>query len=198
LLMRRKTRYRDVCNSVDDMKDNWRNKRDTLASQPDYVGNLLGDCKAILQRMDGRICEYRDLTEHVGEVVAEMKQKEGGKEGAELRTFAAAAQRNEAKLKSFKLVAVAPGMQAIEKIEQKLSPKNGGRFNVAELDRIAESMREVANHQEEELKKLRAITLQLSQVCTKQRKGMSPTLEPYVTAIGWRCRKVLRNRDPEE
>jgi len=198
-LMRRKTRYRDVCNSVDDMKDTWRNKRERLENEPDYVGNLLADCKAILERMDGRICEYRDLTEHVGEVVAEMKQKEGSKEGgAELRTFSAAAQRSEAKLKAFKPVAVTRGVQAVEKIEQKLRQRQDGRLNLAELDRIAESMRDVANHQEEQLKKLRAIALQLAQVCTKQRKAMPPTLKPYVTAIGSRCRKVLRNRDPEE
>jgi hypothetical protein len=197
-LMRRKTRYRDVCNSVDDMKDRWRNKRETLASEPDYVGNLLADCKAILERIERRMCEYQDLTEHVSESLAEMKQKEGGKDGAALRTFAAAAQRSQVKLKGIKVITAARGVDAAEKIEQKIHQPRGGSLNLAELDQIAEVMRDVANKQEEELKKLRAITLQLAQVCTKQRKGMPPALKPYVTSIGLHCRKVLRNRDPEE
>jgi hypothetical protein len=197
-LMRQKTRYRDVCNSVDDMKDAWRNRPDTLQSEPDHVSGLLGDCKAIIARMDRRMCEYQELTDRIGEVVAQMKEKTGAKEGAELKAFAAVAQRNEAKLKAIKLVAAAPGVQALDTIEQKLQRQQGRRLDVAELDRIAESAREVANNQEEHLKKLREITLQLAQACTKQRKTMSPTLKPYVTSIGWSCRKVLRTRDPEE
>jgi hypothetical protein len=197
-LMRRKTRYRDVCNSVDDMRDRWRNKRETLESEPDYVANLLADCKAILERMERRMCEYQDLTEHVSESIAEMKQKEGGKDGAALRTFAAAAQRSQVKLKGIKVITAARGVEAAEKIEQKIHLPRGSQLNVAELDQIAESMRDVANKQEEELKKLRAITLQLAQVCTKQRKGMPQALKPYVTSIGLHCRKVLKNRDPEE
>jgi hypothetical protein len=197
-LMRQKTRYRDVCNSVDDMKDTWRNRSATLQSEPDHVSGLLGDCKAIIARMDRRMCEYQDLTERIGEVVAQMKEQTGGKEGAELKTFAAAAQRSEAKLKAVKLVAAAPGAEALDKIEQKLHRQQGGPLDVAELDRIAESAREVANNQEEHLKKLREITLQLAQACAKQRKTISPALKPYVTSIGWSCRKVLRTRDPEE
>ncbi len=197
-LMRRKTRYRDVCNSVDDMKDTWRNRPETLESDPDHVAGLLGDCKAIIERMDGRMCAYQDLTERVGEVVAQMKEKARGKEGAELRAFAAAAQRSHAKLKGVKFIAAAPGLKAIETIEQKLNRPQGGRRDVAELDRIAESARDVANKQEEHLKKLREITLQLAQVCTKQRKAMPEALKPYLTSIGWSCRKVLRTRDPEE
>lgn len=197
-LMRRKTTYRDVCNSADDMKDTWRNRPETLQSAPDHVAGLLGDCKAIIERMDHRMDAYRDLTERIGEVVAKMKEKAGDKGGAELRAFAATAQRSQAKLKAVKMVAAAPGMEAAATIEKKLQQPRGGRLDVTELDRIAESMRDVANHQEEHLKKLRDVTLQLAQVCTKQRKLMSPALKPYVDSIGWSCRKVLRTRDPEE
>ena len=183
-LMRRKTKYRDVCNSADDMKETWRNRADTLTRDPDHVAGLLADCKAIIERMDRRLAEYQALIQHLGAVAAEIKQKAGGKEAADLRTFAAAVTRSQAKLKAIKMVPAAPGLEAADKIRTKLGRAQGGRLDVGELDRIAESMREVANKQEVHLKKLREATLQLAQVCTKQRKTMSPGLKPYVSEVG--------------
>jgi hypothetical protein len=194
--MTRKTRYRDVCNSVDDMRDVWRTRREVLGKDPDYIKNLLEDCRAILERMDRRLAEYRGLVEHLDKDLAELQAKEQGEAGAELKSFAAAVQKHYSKLKSIKIVDVSRGVGMIGKILERIDPQ-AGRTSVAELDRMAENMREVANHQEEQLKKLRAAALPLADACAKNRKSPE-AVQPYVQSIGRHCRAVLRNRDPEE
>jgi DNA repair exonuclease SbcCD ATPase subunit len=197
-LDRRKTRYRDVCNSVDDMRDTWRNKSNTLDAEPDYVPGLLADCKAIIERMDGRLHAFGELGRQVGDAAAQLKQQEKDAQSASSRTFLAALQRADAKLKITKIVPIARALATAGKLEEKVARHKEVRLNVKELDAMAESMRDVANHQERQLKKLRDAALQLAEVCAKQRKAAPDRLKPLVTSIGRDCRKVLRNRDPEE
>jgi hypothetical protein len=197
-LMHRKTRYRDVCNSVDDLKETWRNKPEEMQNDPAYVGNLLEDCQAILERIDRRLNEYRELSEQLGTVLVKMQQKKKERDAAGVESFAAAVQTQQGRLKGLKLIRVSRGINAIDTIRQNIQATKAARLNVAELDRLAESMRDVANGQEVQLKKLRAITLQLADVCLKRRKNGPPAVQPYVTLVGRHCRKVLRNRDPEE
>src|SRR5262249_38934414 len=154
-------------NSVDDMKDRWRSRPETLTSEPDYVPNLLADCKAILERMDRRLGEYRDLGKHVVSVAAELKEKREKAKGdasADERSFASALQLSQGKLKSLSAVSVTPALGAIGKIGEKLQRDKAQRIKAAELDRIAEAMRDIANRQEVHLKKLRTATLKLAEV----------------------------------
>jgi hypothetical protein len=195
VLMTRKTRYRDVCNSVDDMKEIWRNNPETLRSDPGHNAELLKDCAAIIERLDSRLKEYAKLTEHLAAALPKMKeqQNEPG-----LQSFAAAVASSNGQLKGIKLVTATRALSTIDKINQKLEQLNGAQPNVRELDRMAESVRDVANHQEVQLKKLRAATMQLADACTKRREKASPAVLAYVTQVGRECRKVLRNRDTEE
>jgi len=193
-LPRRKTRYRDVCNSVDDMKDVWRGRPETLRSDPEYVAGLLADCQMIIERMDCRLHEYEALAEQLGDIAGEMKQHDS----ADARALAAAVQKCQSRLKTVKIPAAGRSAEYIASIERKLQTAGAGRLNVNELDKLAEELREIANHQEVQLKKVRGIVVELAEVCMKKRGAGSDEVRQYVLLAGRHCRRVLRNRDPEE
>ncbi len=198
-LDRRKTKYRDVCNSIDDIKDVWRNKPETLKSTPDYVSSLLADCKNIIERMDQRLREYEALTQHVGEVLPQITPKDSDKSDTALQSFSAAVRKSHNLLKAQKITSTSQSDKMAAEIEQTLQQQStGGRLNAGELDRMAERLRDVASRQEEQLKKLRGIAIQLSDACSKHRQNAQKPWKQYVTLIGRHCRKVLRTRDPEE
>ena len=66
------------------------------------------------------------------------------------------------------------------------------------LDELAERVRAVAQFQEDSLKPYRRITAAISDLCLERRETSRDDLKHYATVIGRLCRRLLRNRDPEE
>ncbi|MFO1094542.1 MAG: hypothetical protein U0992_14745 [Planctomycetaceae bacterium] len=194
----RKTRYRDVCNSIDDIKDVWRNSPAKLKSDPDYVPELLADCQSIIGRMDLRLRDYATLTQHVGEIAAQADADGSVKADTGLNAFRSTVQKCDTLLKALPPVSTDHLETLVKEIKLKAATPPQSRASVSELDALAERLRDVASDQEVRLKKLRAVALQLSDACTKQRKAASGPERPYVTALGRDCRRILRTRDVEE
>lgn len=194
----RKTKYRDVCNSVDDIKDVWRNSPNKLKSDPDYVPALLADCQSIIGRMDLRLRDYAALSQHVGEAAAQADADDSGKADAGLAAFRSTVHKCDGMLKTLPPVSTDHLTPLVEEIQSKAATPPQNRASVSELDALAERLRDVASDQEVRLKKLRAAALQLSEACAKQRKAATGPEPQYVTDLGRHCRKVLRTRDVEE
>lgn len=194
VLALRKTKYKDVCNSVDDMKEVWRNDPERLKSEPDYVKSLLLDSKSIIDRMDQRLNEYDALAHDIEALISRLKE-EGG---ADAKSFLADAQKVQTKLKLGKAPDAKKADEYIAGIEKKLELNPTSKKQFAELDKLAESMRDIASFQEVLLKKQRNVTLELAEACTKKEAAASEKVRPLLVAIGRECRSVLRNRDSEE
>jgi len=190
-----RTKHRDVCGTVNDLKDTWKDHLDRMNEDPDYISDLMEDAKAIMGRLESRLNEYRRFTNAVARVHAQTKEREGS---AEHGGFASGVSKHCEVLQKMKATRYVYGCRIADEIEliSREQPERL-RSNRNHLDKLAEEVRAVAQFQEDTLKEYRKITTRISNLCQKRREAKE---EPnhHVTVIGRLCRQVLRNRDPEE
>jgi len=110
-----RTKHRDVCGTVNDMKDTWKNHLDRVEKDPNYISNLTEDAKAIVERLENRCNEYQTFVVALGEICAEMEAKQGT---AELRQFAGSIRKHHAELDKMKPTRYAYGCQVADGIER--------------------------------------------------------------------------------
>jgi hypothetical protein len=192
----RRTKHRDVCGTVNDLKETWKDYLVRIEKDPGYVPNLTADAKAIVERMESRLSEYRGLSEALAPLCAEMNAARGG---AEFVEFARAVQACRQELEGVKAPRHLYARQVADQIEQ-IAREQPERLRTdrQHLDLLAEEVRSVASAQEGTLKQYRKIASRLSSLCQQKRGAEQQEWERYAAAIGKLCRKVLRNRDPEE
>ncbi len=192
----KKTKHRDVCGTVNDLKETWKDHLDRVEKDPDYISNLTEDAKTIMERLENRCNEYRTFVVALGEVCAEMEAKQ---ETAEFRQFASSIREHHAELVNMKPTRYVYGCQTADEIEG-ICREQPDRLATGRkhLDELAERVRAVAQFQEDSLKPYRRITAAISNLCLERRETRGDELKRYVTAIGRLCRQLLRNRDAEE
>ncbi len=192
----KRTKHRDVCGTVNDLKDTWNNHLDRFEKDPKYLSNLTEDAKAIMERLENRCNEYRSSVAALGDVCAEMEATQGT---ANYRQFASSIRKHHAELDKMKPTRFAYGCQIADEIER-ICREQPERLTTdrQHLDELAERVRAVAQFQEDSLKPYRRITAAISDLCLERRESSRDKLEHYVTVIGRLCRQLLRNRDPEE
>ncbi|MBC8870392.1 MAG: hypothetical protein H8E44_13295 [Planctomycetes bacterium] len=192
----KRTKHRDVCGTVNDLKDTWKDHLDRVKKDPNYISDLAEDAKAIMERLENRCNEYRTFVEALGEVCAAMEAKQGT---AEYRQFASSIRKHHAELDKMKPTRYAYGCQVADEIER-ICREQPERLTTdrQRLDELAERVRAVAQFQEDSLKPYRRITAAISDLCLERRESGRDELKHYVTVIGRLCRQLLRNRDPEE
>ena len=192
----RPTKHRDVCGTLNDLKETWKDHLERVEKDPDYVADLTEDAKAIMTRLESRLNEYRRFAKAVAGVDAEMKQKQ---EGAEDTEFTGGVGACCEKLKNVKMSRYAYGCRTADEIKR-IAEEQPERLKTdrEHLDQLAEQVRAVAQYQEGALKVYRSAAVLLSGLCQKRREAGQEELKHRVTAIGRLCRGVLRNRDREE
>ncbi|MFH1268002.1 MAG: hypothetical protein ABIK89_19975 [Planctomycetota bacterium] len=192
----RTTKHRDVCGTVNDLKETWKDHPERVEKDPDYVADLTEDAKAIMTRLESRLNEYRRFTKAVAGVDAEMNEKQ---ESAENTEFTGGVGTCCEKLENVKMSRYAYGCGTADEIKR-IAKEQPERLKTdrEHLDRLAEQVRAVAQFQEDTLKVYRSAAVLLSGLCQERREAGQEELKHDVTAIGRLCRGVLRNRDPEE
>ncbi len=194
-----KTKNRDVCNTIDEIKGTWRTSPDAVRMDPSSIKPLFADVSTIMARMDRRLRELEDLMSHAQQEFDKLPATDSAASGdGAYPTFTAALRRSQTMFKSVRMVRVEPAEKFANDIEQKLQKSGKSRLNVSELDRLAERIRDVANHQEDQMKKLRGMALQLAEACAKERDAAEAPLPENIVSLGHHCRRVLRMRDTEE
>jgi hypothetical protein len=191
-----RTKHRDVCGTVNDLKETWNDHLDRVKTEPNYITNLTNDAKTIMARMESRLNGYRRLSDAVAGLAAKMDET---KTGAGLAEFANGVQKCCEQFKNVKPTRFEEGCRTADQIAQ-FSQEHTDRLKAdrKRLDVLAEQVRSVASGQENRLKEYRKITVDLSSLCQQRRATEQKELSRYVTAIGRHCRRLLRNRDPEE
>jgi len=192
----KRTKHRDVCGTVNDLKETWKDHLDRIEKDPNYISNLTEDAKAIMERLENRWTEYRTFVVALGQICAEMEAKQGT---AEYRQFANSIRKHQVELEKMKPTRYAYGCRVANEIER-ICREQPERLTTdrQHLDVLAERVRAVAQFQEDSLKPYRRITAAISDLCLERRETSREELKHYVTVIGRLCRQLLRNRDPEE
>jgi hypothetical protein len=190
-----RTKHRDVCGTVNDLKATWKDHLDRVKDDPNYISDLTGDAKAIMGRLESRLNEYREFAAAVAGVYEQMKERQGS---AEYERFARGVRGHCDQLERVKPTRYAYGCRTADEIER-ISKEEPERLrdDCSHLDKLAEEVRDTAQLQEDNLKEYRKITSRISNTCQERREGREE-LNRYVTVVGRLCRQILRNRDPEE
>lgn len=192
----KRTKHRDVCGTVNDLKDTWKNHLDRVKKDPNYISNLTEDAKAIMERLENRCDEYRTSVAAVRRLWGKMEEKQGS---AEYRQFVSDIRKHLALVYMMQPTRYADGCRIADDIER-ICREQPERMTTdrRNLDELAEQVRAVAQFQEDSLKPYRRITAAISDLCLDQRETTRDDLPHHVTEIGRLCRQLLRNRDPEE
>lgn len=191
------TKYRGVCGCVDDMRDAWKTKPQTLATTPAYFTSQLADCKTIMNQMDMRLHDYEQMSQHLGEAIEQLEAADLAGNSA-MQTFVNVAHNQNGILKNTKVVEVERAYKLLEDIEKKIETAANKKISLGMLDKQIELVRDVANKQEDQLKKYRGIYLTLSKSALAVRETAEEPLKQQVTLIGRDCRKMLRTRGRAE
>lgn len=191
-------KYRGVCGCVDDMRDAWKTKPQTLATDPSYFTKQLHDCQTIMDQMDRRLHDYERMSAHIGEMIEAIDADTVAKDNTAAQTFLTVVRSNYKTLKSSKVVEVDRAYKLLEEIEQKIQTASSKKISLLTLDKQIEQVRDVANKQEDQLKKFRGIYLTLSKASSAIREQADDPLKQQVAAIGHDCRKMLRTRGRAE
>jgi uncharacterized protein YoxC len=177
--------------------DGGRKKSRRSKKGPDHFTTLLTDVQVIKYRMQRRLGEYR----HVGERVSELhEQMEENQEDADVLRFAKSVHGIDMQLRSMKASRLDESLETLEQIREAVAGAQAaqGPAAVVKLDRMAESVRDVANEQEDLLKKYREVVTKLSELSEAKRGDEQPEVRRSAEQIAMLCRSVLRNRDMEE
>ncbi len=190
-----RTKHRDVCGTVNDLKDTWKDHLDRIEDDQNYISGLTGDAKAIMGRLESRLNEYRGFAGAVARVCEEMKERQGS---AEYEWFTGEVRRHCDQLEKVKGTRYLYGCRVADEIERVFRDQPERlRNDRTHLDKLAEEVRDVAQLQEDNLKEYRKITTRISNLCQERREAKKE-LSRCVIVIGRLCRQILRNRDPEE
>jgi hypothetical protein len=192
------TKYRGVCGCVDDMKDVWRKQPMKLATDAGYFTSQLNDCKTIIDHMDVRLHEYEGMAQHLAEVLGQMEAVEVPKDDTAAQTYLSVIKNSHNTLKSSIVVDATRAYTLLDEVEAKIQASASRKISLTELDKQIEKVRDVANKQEDQLKKFRGIYLTLSKASLNFREKAEEPLQPYVLAIGHDCRRMLRTRGRAE
>ncbi len=197
-LFHRDTKYRGVCGCVDDMKDVWRKQPQRLATDAAYFTNQLSDCKTIIDHMDVRLHEYEGMAQHLAAVLEQIDAADVSKDDSAAQTYLSVVRSNHNSLKSSIVVDANRAYTLLEEVEAKIHAAANKKISLSDLDKQIEKVRDVANKQEDQLKKFRGIYLTLSKASLNFREKAEDPLKPYVLAIGHDCRRMLRTRGRAE